>query len=286
MNIEIETKIKNYMNLAKNKGLSENTIKNNVLSLKVFLASGLNLKQYKEMLIKTPIKISKGNEIFRKSSSINTTINALKGILKLLNEDIEEVTNIKIQKQNFLENVMNEKDLQRIIMTCDKFNGNLGLRSKTLFLTLARSGCRISEALSIEKHQVKDLKKKGGLITIIGKGSKERQVIITKEVKSFLDYYIANDIYRDKSSKVFTTLQGSLTRQTAHNQLKKFAGLARVKKDKCHLHNFRHLFCLNAIKSGIKIEDLAQIVGHTDINTTKVYTAKSSTELQKILENI
>lgn len=286
MKKEIEIKINKYIEMAQNKGFSENTIEGNVRLIYNFLESGMTLREYKDFLTETPYKKVKGKDIFRKSSSINTILKVLKAGLKNIGEAFEDVNIIKIQKQNFLENTISEKELQRIVNACDKHGLNLGLRSKTLFITLARSGCRISEVLAIEKQQIKELKKKGGLITIVGKGNKERQVIITKEVKQLLDYYIENDIYKNNSTKVFTSLQGSLSRKTAHTHLKKFAGLAKVRKDKAHLHNFRHLFCINAVASGMNIEDLAQIVGHTDINTTKIYTAKSGNQLQKLLERL
>ena len=286
MKKDIEKKIEKYIEMARNKDFGEYTIKTNVLLIQKFLTSGMALKEYRDYLIETPYRVVKKKEVFRKKSTVNTNINILNAALKLIDEDFERVSNIKIQKQSFLENTINEKELQRIIVACEKDGLNLGIRSKALFLTLARTGCRISEALSINKSQIADLKKKGGVITIVGKGIKERKIIITREVKSLLDDYIKNDIYRNKSDKVFTTLQGTLSRQTAHTHLKKFAGLAKIKKSKAHLHNFRHLYCLNAAASGMAIDDLAQLVGHTDINITRIYTAKSSKDLQAILENI
>lgn len=275
-----------YIELAENKGLSENTIKNNVSLINKFLDSNLSLNEYKDYLIETPVTNSKGIENKRKSSSINTTLNILRGYQKLTGETIEDIKLIKIQKQTFLDNVLTEKEFKRIIAACEKSYENTAIRSKALFTTLARTGCRISEALSLERDDIIKLKKKGGLVSVVGKGSKEREIIITKEVKAVLDDYISRDIYKNKSSKLFTTNKGSLTRQTAHNNLKKFTGLAKIKKSKGHLHNLRHLFCINATAAGIKIEDLAQIVGHSDINTTSIYTAKSGKELQKMLETI
>ena len=286
MKNEIKMKIEKYLEMAKNKGFSENTKKTNVMLIQKFLESEMSLKEYRDFLRETPFKKVKRKDVFRKTSTVNTNINALTGSLKLIDEPFERVSNIKIQKQNFLENTINEKEFKRIIAACEKNGLNRGLRSKALFIFLARTGCRISEALSIEKSQIKSLKKKGGLVTIFGKGDKERQLIITKDVKILLEDYIEKDIYSNKSNKIFNTVVGPMTRQTAHVDLKYFAGAAKVKKDKAHLHNFRHLFCLNAIAAGMDIEELAQIVGHKDINITRIYTAKSSSDLQKILEKI
>ena len=188
-----------------------------------------------------------------------------------------------VQNQKFLTDTLSENDFQRILKQVKKYKD---LRSEALFTFLARTGCRISEALSIEKEQIKKLKKKGGIITVFGKGNKSREVIITKEVVTILKAYMENDIYQNKSSKVFTSKYGAYTRQTAHNDLKKYTGLARIKKEKGHLHNLRHLFCINAINSGLDITEVAQIVGHTDINTTKIYTSKSAEDLKSILDKI
>ena len=85
---------------------------------------------------------------------------------------------------------------------------------------------------------------------------------------------------------MFTSKYGNYSRQSAHNDLKKYTGLARIKKEKGHLHNLRHLFCINCVNSGLDITEIAQIVGHSDINTTKIYTSKSADDLKNILDKV
>lgn len=281
-NIDIEKEIDLYQETLENQGKSENTIKNNVSQIKKFLNSGMELEEYKEYLLKKEVINARGEASTMKPKSVNTIINIIKSYYKV--KGIQDDTKlVKVQQQNFLTDILSENEFQRILKQVRKNND---VRAEALFIFLARTGCRISEALSVTKEQIKKLKKKGGIITVFGKGNKSREIIIPKEVMPILIKYMNDDIYKDKSDKVFTSKYGAYTRQTAHNDIKKYTGLARIKKEKGHLHNLRHLFCINAINSGLDITEVAQMVGHGDINTTKIYTSKSADDLKAILDKI
>lgn len=280
--IDIEKEISLYKETLENQGKSENTIKNNVSQIKKFLISGMGLEEYKEYLLKKEVINARGEASTMKPKSVNTIINIIKSYYKV--KGIQDDTKlVKVQQQNFLTNVLSENEFQRILKQVRK---NKDLRAEALFIFLARTGCRISEALSINKEQIKKLKKKGGIITVFGKGNKSREIIIPKDVMPILTKYMNEDIYKDKSDKIFTSKYGAYKRQTAHNDIKKYTGLARIKKEKGHLHNLRHLFCINAINSGLDITEVAQMVGHGDINTTKIYTSKSADDLKAILDKV
>lgn len=280
--INIEKEIQDYKETLESQGKAKTTIQNNVSQLKKFLESGMSLEDYKEFLLNKEIINSRGEASTMKPKSVNTIINIIKSYYKI--KGIHTDTKLlKVANQHFLTDTLSEKDFQRILRQVDKAKD---IRAKALFIFLARTGCRISEALSIEKDQVSKLKKKGGIISVTGKGSKTRQIIITKEVTEVLKDYIKKDTYKDNSSKVFTSKYGAYARQTAHNDLKKYTGLARIKKEKGHLHNLRHLFCINCVNSGLDITEIAQLVGHSDINTTKIYTNKSADDLKNILDRV
>lgn len=280
LNIEVE--LKKYQETLELQEKAKTTIKNNVLQLKKFLESGLTLEEYKEFLLNKEVINSRGEASTMKPKSVNTIINIIKSYYKTKGIAAETKL-VKVADQKFLTDTLSENDFQRILRQVDKAKD---IRAKALFIFLARTGCRISEALNIEKDQINKLKKKGGIITVTGKGSKSREIIVTKEVAETLKNYIKKDIYKDKSSKVFTSKYGNYSRQSAHNDLKKYTGLARIKKEKGHLHNLRHLFCINCVNSGLDITEIAQIVGHSDINTTKIYTSKSADDLKNILDKV
>lgn len=280
--INIEKEIQYYKETLETQGKAKTTIQNNVSQLKKFLESGMSLEDYKEFLLNKEVINSRGETSIMKPKSVNTIINIIKSYYKI--KGIHTDTKLlKVANQHFLTDTLSEKDFQRILRQVDKAKD---IRAKALFIFLARTGCRISEALSIEKDQVSKLKKKGGIISVTGKGSKTRQIIITKEVTEVLKDYIKKDTYKDNSTKVFTSKYGAYARQTAHNDLKKYTGIARIKKEKGHLHNLRHLFCINCVNSGLDITEIAQLVGHSDINTTKIYTNKSADDLKNILDRV
>ena len=279
---DITKELNIYKDALVEQGKSENTIKNNISQVKKYLEANMNIEEYKEYLLNKEVVNARSEVNKMKPSTVNTIINIIKSYNKI--KGIQDDTKlVKVQKQSFLTDILSEKDFQRILRQVRKHND---VRAEALFIFLARTGCRISEALSIEKEQVRKLKKKGGIITVCGKGDKTRDIIITKEVAEVVKNYIANDVYHDKSEKLFTSKYGTYARQSAHNDLKKYTGLARIKKEKGHLHNLRHLFCINAIDSGLNISEVAQIVGHSDINTTQIYASKSANDLMTILNKI
>ncbi|MFI3210180.1 MAG: tyrosine-type recombinase/integrase [Peptostreptococcaceae bacterium] len=280
--ILIEKELQFYEEECIKRGLSKNTIYNNKLQIRKFLESGLNIDEYKSYLMSKKIVNSKNAISYLKPKSINTILNILKSFYNTKGMEVK-IDTLKIQKQVFLTNILSENEFKRILK---QVYLKKDIRSYSLFILLARSGCRISEALDIDKSQIQSLGKNGGIITIFGKGNKSRQIIISKEVSKILKDYIENDLYFDNSTKLFTSKYGSLKRQSAHNDIKKYTGLARIKKSKGHLHNLRHLFCINAIDNGLNITEVAQIVGHSDINTTKIYTNKNGDQLKNILNSI
>ena len=69
--------------------------------------------------------------------------------------------------------------------------------------------------------------------------------------------------------------------------MKKIAGIARINKEKVHPHNFRHLFAQVFLESYPEnVLDLADLLGHNDLKTTRIYTKTSGEQKRKKLENV
>ena len=63
--------------------------------------------------------------------------------------------------------------------------------------------------------------------------------------------------------------------------------MARVKLSKAHPHAFRHLFCFSLMdKPGVTINEVADLAGHADINTTRIYARKTKKELRNIIREL
>ena len=150
-----------------------------------------------------------------------------------------------------------------------------------LYKTLSLLSCDYTVE-NIEKTPRKNIK-------VYNKG-KDREIVIRQDLSRELKQY-----YKTKkivSGYIFLSndpnCEGKMPAiSTIWRQMKKVAGLARVNKDKVHPHNFRHLFAQVFLDSYPEnVLDLADLLGHNDLKTTRIYTKTSGEQKRKKLENV
>jgi site-specific recombinase XerD len=138
-------------------------------------------------------------------------------------------------------------------------------RTRTLILLLLDTGVRISEALTLERDKVR---LDGMLISVWGKGAKERTVPFSLELRPMLYRWLQR---APSSPFVFSTASGArLTYRNAFREIRTVCERAGV-RIKIHPHLFRHQFSANYIKQGGDIYRLSRLLGHTAITTTQTY---------------
>ena len=145
--------------------------------------------------------------------------------------------------------------------------------------TIGSTGLRISELKYVTVEAVN-----AGQATINCKGT-IRQVFLPKQLCTMLKIYISKQKIR--SGSVFITRSGKpLDRSTVWKMLKGLCEGARVAKSKVFPHNFRHLFAKTFYSIQKDIVRLADILGHSSIETTRIYTMESGEvhikQLQKL----
>lgn len=172
----------------------------------------------------------------------------------------------KEQTQNHKESI-NEKDFKRLRKFADK-------ELDMFMLTIANTGLRISEVCAIKKS---DLSK--ALIEITNKG-KDRTIDIPPFLKKQL---LAWDYVKELGDD---DIIFNKTQQHYRSQLKRIAGIAKVKKEKVYPHSFRHYFAKQFIAGGGDSSDLQQMLGHSSIATTTIYTRKNKEELARTFRTI
>lgn len=182
----------------------------------------------------------------------------------------------KVQMQNFMDEIPSTSDMDRILKAIEK---KKDIRAKALILTLKMTGMRISEALQITIYDInKDT------VSIIGKGNKRRNVFISNKLRKVWNEYMGTRL--NNSEQLFTGRQGAITRFTAHKILKCYAGQARVKLKKAKLHNIRHYYAKLLASNDVPIQDLAEILGHSSLETSRIYLRKTKKELLDIIDSI
>jgi len=265
---------------------SENTIKCYVGDLKqvgeIASLCNVNIEDIDDAFIEK-IKL----DFFKRGLSVKTVNRKLISISRYLQtidraEDIPVKNNIKIvfakfQHQEYLKDMMNLSDFNRIVRFAEAEKDH---RAIAVLYTLFMTGMRVSEMLQLKVDD-----SKANIVSVKGKGTKYRHVFIPIKLKKYWAAYLRVRMDTDPAA-FFTGPCGPMNRQTVHRMIKKYAGRARVKLKKAHAHNFRHLCALEMIRNGLSIDEVADILGHSDINITRIYTRKTEKQLLKAINKM
>lgn len=147
-----------------------------------------------------------------------------------------------------------------------------GLRDKAMIETMYASGLRVSELLLLELKRV-DLNR--GVVTIYGKGAKERKVPLGDFACEFVREYIQKVRKKNigKNSKyLFLNNRGTpISRQYFFMQIKKYAELAGIQTS-ISPHTLRHCFATHLLENGASLRVVQSMLGHENLATTQIYT--------------
>lgn len=200
-------------------------------------------------------------------ASVNSVLSSLNSFFEFNNWYELKVKMLKIQKQIFAQK---DKELSKVeyerLLDAAKAKSNQKLY--LLMQTICSSGIRVSELQYITVEAIK-LRK----ATINCKG-KMRIVILPKELCRMLTEYAKTQ--NITSGSVFVTKTGKpLDRSTIWKMMKALCKSARVSKNKVFPHNLRHLFARTFYMLQKDIVRLADILGHSSVNTTRIYTMET-----------
>ncbi len=162
------------------------------------------------------------------------------------------------------------------IIVCDAISS----RNRCMVELLYATGMRISELLNLT---LKDLNIKMGFIKVIGKGNKERMIPIGSYVGEILEQYI-ND-YRAEfniknDSLLFFNKRGQrLSREEFYSILQTIVNSTSITK-KVSPHTFRHTFATHLLENGADLRSIQELLGHSDISTTTIYTHISNQKIR------
>ena len=265
------TKFKNYLI---NEEKSKHTIEKYIKDISVFAQwlseceiSKVKVLEYKEKII---------NEYAPKS--VNAMLSSINAFFSFMEWHELKVKTLKIQKQIFAQK---DKELTKAeyerLLTAAKDKNNK--RLYYLMQTICSTGIRVSELKSITVEAVYN---KTAIINCKGK---MRTVFLPKQFCKILNGYIKkNNI---KSGSVFVSKNGKpLDRSNIWSDMKKLCELAGVSKDKVFPHNLRHLFARTYYSLQKDIVRLADILGHSSVDTTRIYTMGTGEEHRKHIEKM
>ncbi len=186
-----------------------------------------------------------------------------------------EPIKVPVKSKEFL----NREEVQRIIENIQHPT------VQVLTLCLAKTGMRISEATSL---QLEDLNFSEGTIRIRkGKGAKGRVVPLSSTLKVAIRFYIEHLRIEKGSNRVFVSRKSSgLSSKYVNMEIRKAAQRAGVKK-KATAHSFRHFFASELARNNdVSLVTLQEILGHSSLAVTSIYTHSTPDEMKEAAELI
>lgn len=277
------------------------------LSQKTIKAYKIDIKQYKEFiditdknfddkeLLKSYVKYLFSKNY--KEKTIKRKLATLKAFFSHL--EFEEIIDINpfrkvrlsIKEPKMLPKTLNLKEIKKIFTYVYKQKENFIYKERYTYKSIIRdiavlellfaTGIRVSEVCNL---RVKDMDLQSGVVLVFGKGSKQRTLhICDSDVKKALREYIENFNKKDKNEILFTNRLGqSLSEQSVRFMIKKYQEQSGVLKHTTP-HMFRHSFATLLLEEGVDIRYIQQMLGHSSISTTQIYTQVNLKHQKKIL---
>ena len=269
------------------KSLSDNTINSYNFDLNKFFDYVRDVKlislvkQIDESTVSDYIKYLRKSETKNQKSysdkSINRFISSLKSFFNFLLSEkeisVNPLENIETPKTaRILPNVLTINEIDEVLSKTD-VKTKLGLRDRAILETMYATGLRVSELINLE---ISNVFFDDGFVRVIGKGSKERIVPIGRSALKFITKYIndSRQYLRSNRSENFLFLNfrgGKLSRMAIWDIVKKYCKLAHIDKE-IHPHTLRHSFATHLLEGGADIRIIQEMLGHSDISTTQIYT--------------
>lgn len=206
-------------------------------------------------------------------SSISRAVSAARGFFRFLMLDghIKQHPADDLdtpQRFAYLPRFLSEQEME-LLLNAPDITTDTGVRDRALLELMYAAGLRVSELVVLK---LADVDMNGGLITLLGKGSKQRRVPLGKSAIHWLQRYASvRAAWGHEHKAQFFLQQGKpLTRQTAWAIIKSLASQADLQE--VSPHTLRHSFATHLLQRGADSRSVQALLGHSDISTTQIYT--------------
>ena len=214
---------------------------------------------------------------YTKTSTINSKLSSINAYLKYIGKDEYKTSLIKKQKKYFsdVNDVLSKEELNSMLNACKN-----NIKNKLIIETIARTGIRVSELKYITYESIINN------VAVVNNKGKVREVIIPRDICEKIKSYIV-ECKCNLASPIFVTRNNKpIDRKAIWLILKNVGRKANVDIKKAHPHNLRHLFAREFYNKTKDIVKLSLILGHSSIETTKIYVRSSLEECRELVEGL
>lgn len=220
-------------------------------------------------------------------------VSSMKGLFSFLHQegDIQQDPSLRVRKPKLerkLPVFLSQEECQRFIQVLHEHSLHQR-RDVTIVLLFLYTGIRLTELTQLDMHHL-DLSYL--TLRVYGKGRKERLIPLLPQLVDCLTTYLA---YRKEAlgeadatfSPLFFTIRkegwARITKRTVHNIFVRYSQYARLDRQHFSAHKLRHTFATLLYSQGVDLIELKNLLGHTNISTTEIYTHTSSQKLKDAL---
>lgn len=216
----------------------------------------------------------------RKVASIKAFYRYLKQKRKLLDDNpAEELETPKIPKRAPV--YLDERESINYLSHIKQLEGTHAARNQCIVYLFLNLGLRVSELCNIDIQHIK-----GDYLTVVGKGDKARTLYLNETCKKSMEVYIEKERsrYADGETALFLSQKKTrLSRITVYNIIKSLNPAGEDTDKVITPHKLRHTSATSMYRAGADIRSIQQILGHTSIQTTQIYTHVEDKHLKEVL---
>ena len=263
-----------YINNVKN--YSQNTIKSYNSDIKHYFENTESVGEFSSYLKHLNKNKYSKTSINRKITSIRTFLSWAVDNNYFNQNQIKIVNNLKVEKK--LPNVLTSSYINRLLDNLPE-SSEKDIRDKAILELMYSSGLRVSEVSNLTSNSIN----KNNSIRVLGKGSKERVLPMTKRAYVSTKKYIETSrpkFENDKSKNyLFLGVRGGQLSDREIRRIVKF-------RTGTFPHSIRHTFATHLLEGGADLRIVQELLGHNDPSTTQIYTHVSKKQLQKNTNNL
>lgn len=289
---KLQEDVEDYLRYSQiERGLSDNTIfayRQDLMDFLAFLKKE-GLDSWPTKAVDIDAFLAEQRDLNKATSSISRMISSLRKFYQwLVRQSIQKINPMleidSPKKEHRLPVALSVDEVTKLLDQPD-VTKKLGIRDRALLETLYATGIRVSELINLK---FSDLHEELKLLKVLGKGSKERLIPISDVAISWIKSY--QEKVRDplllKSGKYTDTIflnnrGGTLTRQAVWQIIKRYCQMAGIKKNVTP-HTLRHTFATHLLENGADLRVVQEILGHSDISTTQIYTNLSQQHILQV----
>lgn len=217
-------------------------------------------------------------------ATINHYIVAIRGFHNYISDKYNEILNPAMylrstKKGRKLPKVLNQDEVNAILSVKEK-NSDKQIFHQCILEVLYGCGLRVSECCNLKMNQIH---LQEGIIKTIGKGNKERLIPINETAINYMNLYIStirNDWNKKHLTYVFVNHLGNkLNREYVDKMIRNRAIATGINKS-VSAHTFRHSFATHLLEGNADLRSVQELLGHSDISTTQIYTHVQTSRLK------